>query len=285
MITIQNDRIKCSVSEYAAEPQSIVLDGVDFLWYGDPQFWGRRAPMLFPICGALKEEKYLYQGKEYTLPKHGFAKMLPFTVAEQKEDCVTFLLEANEETKKNYPFDFALYITFSLHDATLKTTYTVVNRDTQAPLYCNLGAHEAYLCPEGVDAYDIVFHGGAPTHKRMLQGSFLTTAEKPIEVQGDRLAMKTAYFAEDTLVFPYLKTRSVTFAKRDGGRSVTVDFPDFEHLLLWTVPGAPYLCIEPWNGLPDFVGTSYELTEKIGICKVEAGKTLTCVHQATFSMK
>lgn len=285
MVTIQNERMQCILSEYAAEPQSIRVDGVEFLWHGDPKFWGRRAPILFPICGALKEEKFLYEGKEYSLPKHGFAKRMPFTVSEQKQDSVTFLLEDNEETRQCYPFAFALFVTFTLDGCTLKTTYRIVNRAENAPLYCNIGAHEAYACPEGLEAYDVVFDGSAPTHIRVLEGPLMTKEQKPIETQENRLPMKTDYFAEDTLVFPYLEARAVSFVKRGGGRCVKVEFPDFEHLLLWTVPNAGYLCIEPWNGLPDFVDSSYDLKEKIGICRVEAGKSLTFVHQATFTVE
>ena len=110
---IENEAVKISVADMGAELMSLILksDHTEYLWQGDEKYWAGRATNLFPICGRLTDGKYIYQGEEYEMVLHGFAKKSIFSVVEQKKDSITFSLRANEETLKIYPFDFELFIT------------------------------------------------------------------------------------------------------------------------------------------------------------------------------
>ena len=52
---------------------------------------------------------------------------------------------------------------------------------------------------------------------------------------------------------------------------LSTDGMDF--LGLWAKPGAPFVCIEPWHGIPDNVNTDGELANKEGIMTLAAGAT------------
>ncbi|MEE0808997.1 MAG: aldose 1-epimerase family protein, partial [Acutalibacteraceae bacterium] len=106
MVTISNDRVTVQIAEYGAEMRRIVFEGVDYLWSGDEDVWSGTAPIMFPICGALVDNKYIYEGKEYTLPKHGFARHSMFTLENQGDNYAVFLLSSSDETLKMYPFSF-----------------------------------------------------------------------------------------------------------------------------------------------------------------------------------
>lgn len=281
MVTIRNDRSSVTVSEIGAEIQNITsADGTEYLWNGDPAYWSGRAPILFPICGALKDGQYTYEGKTYSLQKHGFTRNRPFTVERQTPTEVTFLTAADDGTRAVYPFEFELRITFSLHGKTLRITDAVKNCG-EKPLYCSLGAHEAYACPEGIEAYDVIFEKPETLDTCTVEGVILSGKTKHIGDNVRVLPMKPDYFEEDALIFKHLRSASVKLQNRETERGVEVSFPDFGQLLLWQVPGAPYLCVEPWCGLPDTPDCDGRLEHKAAICRVSPADERTFVHSIT----
>ena len=80
MVTLSNGKLTVEISEKGAEMKRITLDGKERLWNGDPAYWTGTAPVLFPVCGGLPDDKFTYGGKEYTLKKHGFARHMMFEV-------------------------------------------------------------------------------------------------------------------------------------------------------------------------------------------------------------
>lgn len=281
MVTIQNERILVEISERGAEIQRIVVDGVDFLWGGDPAYWAGRAPIMFPICGGLKEDKYVYGGKEYTLNKHGYARFETFTVENAEAQTATFLLCSNEESRKQYPFDYELRVMFALDADQLNITYRVDNK-TDGEMYVAFGAHEAYACPEGIQDYDVIFDEKETIDAYELDGNLLTSKAIPILKDETTLALNYDYFAVDALVFKDVKSDKVTLRNRKTGRQVTLLFPDFDYFLLWTKPGAGYICMEPWTGLQDLVESDFELAHKTGMQRLEKAGSLTRVHTMKF---
>ena len=52
MEQIKNDQLTVEISSLGAELQSIKdANGNEYLWDGDPKYWARRSPLLFPIVG------------------------------------------------------------------------------------------------------------------------------------------------------------------------------------------------------------------------------------------
>ncbi len=155
-ITIKNELITAKIDPMGAELKSVVRGSTEFIWEGDPKVWGGTSPVLFPFCGRLIDETFTFKGKEYSLPIHGFASRMAFEVESCEEDRAVFLLKSSEETKKNYPFDFEFRVLFSLDGATLTVSYLIKNC-SEGPMYCSVGSHEAYACPEGIEEYTILF--------------------------------------------------------------------------------------------------------------------------------
>ena len=261
IITIKNEKITVDISTTAAEMQSIKANGKEYLWNGDPKFWGRRAPALFPICGSLKDDKYMYDGKFYSLNQHGFAKFSEFAVVSATDSCAEFSLCANEETLKNYPFNFDLRIKYTLNEQSIEIEYKVINNDNK-DMYFSIGSHEAYSCPEGIEEYEIEFDEAQTLDSLTLVGNLIGSDTVRVAENAKTLPLKYEYFETDALVFKNVKFNKAALTHKKSGKKVTVSFPGFENFLLWTIPGAKYICLEPWCGFPDIIGASENIIEK-----------------------
>ncbi len=282
IITIKNDELTVEIATLGAELQSVKCKGEEYLWHGDPAVWSGRAPVLFPICGGLKDDKYTLNGKEYSLPKHGFGRMGEFALESQDDNKAVFLLKATEETKLIYPYDFELRISYALDGRTIKVSYDVTNKSRE-DMYFSIGAHEGYAIPEGVEEYYLKFEKKERLTHNILNGPLLTEEYTVLSDDTDELPLKCEYFDIDALILLNLESRKISLCKKDETKKITVDFNGFDYMLIWTKPGKNpgYICIEPWCGIPDFVGSSYDITEKKGINKIEPEKTFNRVHTIT----
>lgn len=281
MVTISNENLKVEISCLGAEIQSVKQNGEELIWEGDPAVWSGHSPLLFPICGGLKEDRYTYAGKEYTLPKHGFARHSEFQIEEVTADRAVFSLKSSEETKKEYPFDFLLTVTYQLEGERLFVTYNVKNL-TDGEMYFSIGSHEAYACPNGIEEYSVIFDKEENLDAVVLDGNTLSDQTVRIGEHVRELPLRYEYFAVDALVFLNLKSRAATLRNNRTGKEIKVEFPGADYFLIWTKPQAKYICLEPWCGCPDFTKSSYELTEKRGIIRVTRGETCTRKHMIQF---
>lgn len=280
MIKLQNQFITATINEAGAEIKSLVMDGREYIWEGRPEVWNSSCPLLFPICGGLKDDKYLYDGKEYTLQKHGFVRSAPFEVERADDTFAVFCIKSNAETKKSYPFDYELRVIYTLCEKTLKIEYEVANKGENT-MYFSIGSHEGYYTPEGIEDYDVIFPQKETLSASVLCGNLLTDLTLPIIKDTNVLPLYEKYFVVDALVFRKIEARSATLRNRKTGRALRVDFPDMNYFLIWHKPNSPYICLEPWSGIPDVVGSSYNIEEKEGITALEVGKTYRNVHTVT----
>lgn len=280
MVTIKNSVITVSIAERGAEIQSIKKDGTEYMWSRDPKFWSSCAPIMFPMCGGLKQGRYELDGVSYEMPKHGFAKISDFEIEAQSDESVTFILRDNEDTRKMYPFAFAFRVKYELCGASLKVTYDAENLDDKT-MYCTFGGHEAYATPEGIEAYELIFPEKETLYAYALNGDILTDYTKLMVNDSNRLVLDDRHFALDALVFKNVKSNSVTLKSKISERQVTVEFDGFDYLVLWHKHTAPYLCIEPWCGLSDLMGSSYDFTTKAGMRALPAGSHFVRTHTIT----
>ena len=281
MVTLNNSELNVVISEKGAEIQSITSGGVEYMWDKDPAFWPQSAPIMFPICGGLKEGRYELDGKSYEMSKHGFAKLSDFEVENKTETSVTFILRDNDFTRKMYPFAFAFRVSYEISGKSLKVTYDAENLDEKT-MYCTFGAHEAYACPEGIEAYELVFSEKETLYAYGLNGDIVTDYTKLMLNNSNRLVLDDKHFAIDALVFRNVNSNSVTLQSNVSERRITVDFDGFDYLVLWHKHTAPYLCIEPWCGLPDVAGSSFDFTAKEGMHAVAPKKRFARTHTITF---
>ena len=280
MVTISNSEISVTVAKRGAEIQSINRGGVEYMWSKDPAFWSSCAPIMFPMCGGLKKGRYELDGKSYEMPKHGFAKISDFEVEAQSDTSVTFILRDNEKTREMYPFAFAFRVKYELDGANLKVTYDAENLDDKT-MYCTFGGHEAYACPEGIEAYELIFPEKETLYAYALNGDILTDYTKLMVNDSNRLVLDDRHFALDALVFKDVKSNSVTLQSKVSDRRVTVEFDGFDYLVLWHKHTSPYLCIEPWCGLSDLMGSSYDFTAKAGMRAIPVGGRFVRTHTIT----
>ena len=280
MVTLKNDILSVKISELGAEIKSIFKDEYEYIWQGDPQIWAGSAPILFPLCGASKDGKYILDGKEYNIPQHGFAKFKTFEVESVTDTKAVFLLKEDDETLSMFPFKFEFRAIFTLKNNALKTEYKVKNL-TDDTMYFNIGSHEGYYTPEGIEDYDVIFSQKETLNSYVLYGNLLSNQQLPIIKDQDYLPLYDKYFTIDAMVFKDLKSKSATLRNRKTGKAIKVDFPDDKYFLLWHKPNSPYICLEPWNGIQDIVGSSYDITEKEGITALESKLEYKHTHSIT----
>ena len=221
--------------------------------------------MLFPVVGQLLDGKYSYNGREYELTKHGFARRSVFTFKEQSDDSMTFSLASSDATRKSYPFEFELLITYSASGRALTCTSTVINK-TDGEMYFSVGAHPAFNCKIG-DALEFE----KPETARVMKidsSSLIMDGTFPAELENGRTLRLTEHlFDEDVLIFEGLNSESVRLIC--GDRTLKFTFGKAPYLGLWAKPNAPYVCIEPWYGINDSHEKKGSIAEKRGIERLE----------------
>ena len=280
LITIKNDHLTAVISTYGAELQNLFdNDGKEYIWQGDPTVWSGRAPILFPICGGLKSDKYTLDGEEYELSKHGFAKRSEFSLVHNDGVSAVFALRENEETLRSYPFRFEFLVSFTLIDYSLCVGFNINNLSDET-MYFSCGAHEGFSLPDGIDGARVIFEKTEDHKNYKVTEGLLDTVYESLGDGSDTLTLKKELFSVDAVVLPEIESRSLTLVSADGSRKIKVEFPDFEHLLIWQVCGADYVCIEPWSGLPDiYGGKSFAIEKKESITALGAGESLTYRHK------
>jgi galactose mutarotase-like enzyme len=278
MLTIENQRLKVVIHPKGAELQSIFHKDhrLEYLWNGDPAFWGKHSPILFPIVGTLKEGIYYYREKAYTLGRHGFARDSVFETEMQGPDTVTFLLRSDPGTRENFPFDFELRVCYQLLPEGLRTSYAVKN-PSGTELYFSIGGHPAFKTPlmpgtEYEDHY-LEFDQQETTPRWPISKDGLIETE-PLPLLNDTrlLPLTRELFAADALVLKHPASAAVSLRSAKSGHGLRLDFPGFPFLGLWAAKNADFVCIEPWCGIADSVDSDQEWTTKEGINRLPAGE-------------
>lgn len=262
--TISNSNLTAQINSLGAELFSLKnSENKEYIWEGNPAFWGKHSPILFPIVGTLKNNSYHYNGIEYNLSRHGFAREMEFELIEKTENSVTFSLISSEETRKVYPFDFELQIIYSLDKSSLNIEYKVINKGkSQMPF--SIGAHPAFSLPGNFENYSLEFEQDEPLEYHLLENDLISDKTKKLEVKNKILHLNYQLFENDALVFKSLQSKSLTILE-NSNPVLRVDFKDFPSLGIWTKSNAPFLCIEPWFGYSDTEENFGNLFEKEGI--------------------
>lgn len=286
MFILKNALLELAIHSTGAELQKItsLQKNLEFMWDGNPEIWAGQAPHLFPIVGALKEAIFIYENKQYTLPKHGFARRSDaFTVEEKNDEHLTLKLVASEDTLKNYPFKFEFLVSYELLDNQIKITYTVVNRDDKV-MYFSVGGHPAFKCPlypeEVYSDYSLLFEHPetSETHLLDLQTGLLNSQTEPVFKKTDAIALHEHLFDNDALVFKDLKSNKITLTSKTHGEILNVSFTDFHFLGIWAKPKAKFVCIEPWQGVADSENSTQLLKDKEGIVALDNTKSYSASY-------
>jgi galactose mutarotase-like enzyme len=275
-VTIGNGRLTAIIAAKGAEIQSLVpVGGQDVMWTGDAQVWPWHAPNLFPIVGALADDTLIHDGVRYPMKQHGFLRQSLCEVIEAAPDSCAFRLIDNPDTREQYPFAFALTIAYRIADDRLEVRFSLKNPDS-VPLYASIGTHPGFRRPLGNsarDAHVVLFDAAEPAPIRRLGGRTLDLEPKPTPVEGRVLLLRDVLFDDDAVIFDRLVSRRITYGA-PGGPAVQVDFADFPDLGIWAKPGiAPFVCLEPWQGMASPAGFTGEFAQKPGVVRIEPGAT------------
>ncbi len=280
-------RMSLAVDSQGAELASLKLDGRELLWQGSDRFWNGRAPVLFPIVCGLRDNFYTYKGKRYDMPPHGFASASEFTLAEKTGCSLSYRLKDSGETRKIYPFPFALTVTYSLQDSCFTQTYRVENPGEEA-LPFSIGVHTALNCPLGGDEsfedYFIQFEKPVTVERQLKENGLLAGKSVPFLQKEDTLPLSYSLFKEAIPLLD-IPAKSLELANGKGTFRARYDYPDYRDLGIWTMPGAPFLCIEPWNGYDSYVDSPRDLLEKPGILVLEKGKARVFQNSISFILQ
>lgn len=286
MHTLKNNVLTVDVSAHGAELQSIRKGDVEYLWQGDPAFWGRRSPVLFPIVGSVWEKKYRVEGTEYELGQHGFARDMDFEKVSSSDTEVRYRLVSNEDTLAKYPYQFVLEIAYRLHGNSLDVVWEVEN-PSDKEMYFQIGAHPAFLYPDyetdrkerGFFVFDRT--AGLESVRIQEKGCVDALTKYPLEIPEDgRLPIASDTFDTiDTIILVDSQIGEVKMLRADGSPWLALTF-DAPVVGIWSPPHkvAPFICIEPWYGRCDRTGYEGEYKDKDWMNRLAPGEKFSSVY-------
>lgn len=264
-------------------------DGRERIWQGDPDVWAQHAPVLFPVCGSVKDNQIKIAGKTYPMTKHGFTRNPDFTITRVGDDFVELTLTPTDESKPMYPFNFAFHVTYVVRSDGYSTTFTVENNSDCVMPFC-LGGHPGFALPmeDGAcfEDYQLVFPFIEDGKNLLAPGGVLIDGWEYLDCfhNTDTLPLSHGLFdSRDALIFTELKSRSVKLVNRRTGKGIQFDFPKFEVLAVWTMPNknGGYLCLEPWHGMPEETCESGNFEDKPFVTMLDPGHSYQCTFNVT----
>ena len=278
MITIRQDALAASFEEEGAELVSLQKNGTEYLWNGDPVYWDRHAPILFPFVGRLERKKYFLRGREYPMGLHGFASRSRFSVRRESDSEVTFSLSDTEETRRCYPFQFRLEVHYVLQADGLCVTFLVQNL-SESEMYFGIGGHPGFRVPLEaglrLEDYSLVWDEPGEPERILFSERCLTTGREEFKFPGKigTLPLRRNLFDHDAIVLTGTGKR-VRLCSESGTRAVEVIFPDMPYIGFWqpAFKDAPFLCSEPWATLPGRDGVEEHLETFPGMIGLAPGK-------------
>ena len=272
-VDLANGSARATISTLGAEPQGWEVDGHSLIWPGDPAWWAKQSPILFPVVGWTRNGEMRIKGKRYPLGLHGFASAQEFEVVECSTESVRMRLAENAATHALYPFAFTLEVLYTLTPTSLSASFTVGNPGTE-PMPYALGFHPGFvfsLAGGSPQAHEVVFDKRvSPQVPRIAPGGLIASASRKVPLEDGRLHLAPELFENDALCF--LEAASPNVAYVNGrGQGIEISAENFPHVALWTKPGAPFLCIECWTGHSDPEGFAGDIFEKPSMRSLEPG--------------
>lgn len=267
---LTNGVISIGVNNMGAELTNLRSEktGLEYLWQADPDFWGKHAPVLFPIVGALKDNTYIYQGKTYHMNQHGLVRTMRFDKVAKTDHSISFRLQSTEETLKHYPFRFELFIDYELVDNKVCVRYRVNNLDSALMLF-SIGAHPGFRCPlekgESYEDYSIVFDKPQTLKRYLLDEGLIAPHSEPLLKAEKELRITRDMFDKGALVFKKVNFQRVQLLNKATGHGVAMEASGFPYFGIWAMPGANFVCLEPWHGIADNAITNQRFEDKDGI--------------------
>lgn len=278
---LENDQIRVGIKSLGAELFSVAhkVHNLQYMWNADAAYWAKTSPVLFPIVGTLKSNVFSYRGKQYTLPRHGFAREMDFSIIRQSDYEVEFAIADTPSTLEKYPFHFSFSLIYAIRGSSLQVTYKVKNTGGEL-LYFSVGGHPAFATPlvKGTLYTDYYFQFNreetAPRWPISKDGLIENTPENFLK-HSNKVQLDRDLFYQDAIVLKHLNSDSISLRNNINGNGLDFHFKGFPYLGLWAARNADFVCIEPWCGIADSVDHNQDITMKEGIESLEEGKQWT----------
>lgn len=278
-VKLENEFLCVEIAEMGAEVTRIYdkTEDNEILWEGNPVYWKRHSPVLFPNVGKTYKNRVLINGTQYPTSQHGFARDNVFTCIEAANEKASFMFRSSEETKEVYPFDFELHINYKLNKKELTVEWQVKNCGDET-MYFTIGGHPAFRFakPEETKAdYVLKIPGKEKLEYVLIDiscGCANVDEVHTLQLSEETYPLSDELFAKDALVVDNGQIEEAWLCHKDGTPYVGVRSAGFPNYGIWSVEGAPFVCLEPWMGRCDNVGFNAELSEKPNVNKVEAGE-------------
>jgi galactose mutarotase-like enzyme len=277
-IIIRSSEWEATIHTKGAELQRLyhIPESTDVLWNGDPNYWGKFSPVLFPIIGTLKDDSYTYKGKKYSLPRHGFARDFIFETLQIEADRIEFRLKDNEKTRKNYPFAFELKITYQIKGNAFVVSYEVHNSSEDEEMWYSLGAHPAFRVPlkSGLvyDDYHLLLPNDDLLEYRLLENGLVYPEKYTLELDSHKLPLRKDMFYRDAWILDPLRSSEIILGTELDDLGIKISWAGFSTLGLWAAKDADFLCIEPWQGVADSISHIGQIIAKEGIVNLAPGQ-------------
>ena len=263
-IILSNSELTATINSFGAELISLKNNSNrEYIWEGNPDYWGKHSPILFPIVGSLKNNSYRFNNSIFHLPRHGFAREMNFDIIEQSNEKVIFSLKETAATIEKYPFKFELQISYTLTNSELKIGFNVINNNSFSMPF-SIGAHPAFAIANNFENYELLFEKSENLIVSKLENDLISNTAYKLPIENNSLPLTYSLFENDALIFKTIESKSVTIAENEIP-FLKVHFNDFPSLGIWTKSQAPFICIEPWIGYADTVENNGNLEEKEGI--------------------
>ena len=275
--------LKIKVNNLGTELTSIEFNGKEKLHNGKT-FWDRQAPILFPTVGRLRDNKTIIEEKEYEIPQHGFAKDMNFETIEKNDIKEIYELKSNKETLKKYPFEFMLNVEYEILEDTLKTKIKVVNTDEKKMLF-GLGGHPGFKLDMPQEEYYFELETEEPEVEFMeVEGNYISNKPaKNILKENKIIEITKESFLNDAIMMKKLKSNKITLKqKKDKKTILEFNFKGFPILAIWSLPNAPYICLEPWFNYADRVKETGYFKDKEGIIILNPKEEFNCEFSVKF---
>lgn len=287
MQLLENDSLKILLSDSGAELQSVYHKGtnLEYLWQGNPAVWPRKAPVLFPIVGKVKDNNYLFGNKKFKLAQHGFARDLVFTCIHSTNLSCIYRLNHSEETLKAFPFEFELDISYSINGPKLIVDYRIFNPSKTENLYFSIGAHPGFNCPlvegEAFEDYYLEFEKSEQLNRILLENGLRSDATEEVLLIDKKLPLsKDLFTVKDAIVVTGLHSERISLKSKKSTHGLHFDYKNYPWFGIWSKPG-PFICLEPWMGVADDIHSEGDFIKKESIQKLDKNKEV----QFTYSIE
>ena len=286
VIEIKSDQLTVQFKTLGGALSSIKdRDGIEYLWQGDSTYWSGQAPVLFPICGSLREDTAFYSHADGTetkgaIPRHGLVRKKEFDLVDQTENSVTFAIEDDENSYQNYPYHFRLEITYTVTGKTVRTQYKIFNKETSKVMPFFIGGHPGFNCPlfddEAYDDYYLEFEKEetCSVSRPFPETGLLDFQDRSPWLDSQKeVDLSYDLFSVDAVTLDELQSRTIALRSRKHEKGLKVNFQEFPNLIIWsTLNKGPFIALEPWSGLSTSLEEGNHLEDKKNVRLLEPGQ-------------